>query len=831
MKNIILLLIVFSFFSQYAYGHGQNTHKYMTYEAYYLLKNYVGSIPEMETHLGSTSSYYDGDYAFQRRYITTGAYREDEEDLVYGYDGYLLSGLGLDFDDWIVSITHFWDADDGDNAVNSFYATTPPWHTHTNLGVFPNSYTKLKKFSNPNKSWEIKFKMTPGSAEFRLASGTLIYIPHCGGVGIKYNSLVELYKTGKAWITGYYHCPNADWVSCNYEVILGQGYRDALVWEILGRMCHLLEDLSVPAHANKDEHGYYSDPYEDYMSSSLNYSLSSNELSLIPFINPYDFQNSDPLHALMYVVSQVSDHYASRGEDQNGDSDNDLGGNGTTAEKDFINTHYPLSNLGYPITHSQAANGGYNVNIKNHTYPLAIGATAGLLYWFAIETGLIEPITFVASASISPSVNNAGSGRAGTYFTGDFYIINNGNVPLNITIQSNYQDIEFIGESSTHYLQIALMPGQIKTINYISSFGRYDYGPFTSIVQIFDNPNNIHKTHSVIGTRLLPDFCFGETQARSASPEEQLFDGAFLGYFGFESDSLSFDKSRSIKERLDFAYKILKKDKIEKVENICKAIIELYPESEMGISFYAMGLLWEAAYSDEAQNFKENDFKKYLTELTQRKEKYKIYGYAQLILSLFDEENEIEGLEKLFEDYEYSGLKELSLFHQIIHYYIYKQDIEKARKISKKLDDLFVDSRYGYQAHLLFKDEGYTLKGLITLVERQRASLIAKRLGNNYDLLSEMPNEYKLYNNYPNPFNPSTTIKFSVPKNSNVKLNIFNMMGELIKTLVDEIKAPGTYNEEWDGTNLNNSKVASGIYFYRLESNEFVANNKMVLLK
>ena len=57
------------------------------------------------------------------------------------------------------------------------------------------------------------------------------------------------------------------------------------------------------------------------------------------------------------------------------------------------------------------------------------------------------------------------------------------------------------------------------------------------------------------------------------------------------------------------------------------------------------------------------------------------------------------------------------------------------------------------------------------------------------------------------------------------------MMGQLIKTLVNESKAPGFYNVEWDGTNESNSKVASGIYFYRIECENFVANNKMILLK
>ena len=109
--------------------------------------------------------------------------------------------------------------------------------------------------------------------------------------------------------------------------------------------------------------------------------------------------------------------------------------------------------------------------------------------------------------------------------------------------------------------------------------------------------------------------------------------------------------------------------------------------------------------------------------------------------------------------------------------------------------------------------------------------MLAKKGESKNDVLSEMPTEYELFNNYPNPFNPTTTIKYSVPKVGNVKLRVYNMMGQLIKTLVNDTKAPGFYNIEWNGTNESNSRVASGIYFYRFESGNFVANNKMILIK
>ena len=83
-----------------------------------------------------------------------------------------------------------------------------------------------------------------------------------------------------------------------------------------------------------------------------------------------------------------------------------------------------------------------------------------------------------------------------------------------------------------------------------------------------------------------------------------------------------------------------------------------------------------------------------------------------------------------------------------------------------------------------------------------------------------------MYQNYPNPFNPTTTIKFAVPKESNVNLNIYNVLGELVSTLVNEQMKPGYYEYGLDATNL-----ASGVYLYKLQAGSFVETKKMILLK
>jgi hypothetical protein len=94
-----------------------------------------------------------------------------------------------------------------------------------------------------------------------------------------------------------------------------------------------------------------------------------------------------------------------------------------------------------------------------------------------------------------------------------------------------------------------------------------------------------------------------------------------------------------------------------------------------------------------------------------------------------------------------------------------------------------------------------------------------------------VPQEFSLSQNYPNPFNPETEISYDLPKESHVKLSVYNIKGQRVKILVDKIQAAGHKTVTWDGTNEQGDRVASGVFFYRLEAGEFTATKKMVLLR
>ena len=94
-----------------------------------------------------------------------------------------------------------------------------------------------------------------------------------------------------------------------------------------------------------------------------------------------------------------------------------------------------------------------------------------------------------------------------------------------------------------------------------------------------------------------------------------------------------------------------------------------------------------------------------------------------------------------------------------------------------------------------------------------------------------MPASFYLEQNYPNPFNPSTTILYDLPKSTRVVLKVYDLLGQEVRTLVDEKKKPGFHTVYWDGKNKNVQDVASGIYLYRLEAESFTKTRKALLLR
>jgi hypothetical protein len=98
-------------------------------------------------------------------------------------------------------------------------------------------------------------------------------------------------------------------------------------------------------------------------------------------------------------------------------------------------------------------------------------------------------------------------------------------------------------------------------------------------------------------------------------------------------------------------------------------------------------------------------------------------------------------------------------------------------------------------------------------------------------LSGNLPTDYSLSQNIPNPFNPQTVIEYSLPVASHVLLDIFNVNGQRVITIVDDFMEAGRHKVVWRGVDSQGNPIASGLYFYRIQANGFTQTRKMLLLK
>jgi len=103
------------------------------------------------------------------------------------------------------------------------------------------------------------------------------------------------------------------------------------------------------------------------------------------------------------------------------------------------------------------------------------------------------------------------------------------------------------------------------------------------------------------------------------------------------------------------------------------------------------------------------------------------------------------------------------------------------------------------------------------------------KVGDKHEVF--LPTSFELSQNYHNPFNSETVIEYSLPEETRVKIAIYNILGQRVKTLIDQKQTVGHKRIFWDGKNEKKETVSSGIYFYRLEAAGFVRSKRMVYLK
>lgn len=397
-KTSILTILSFSILL----AHQKTTHQKIAREAFNLL---VKSYPQLATsdmavYIGNNeiTSGHAADGSFGALKIVSGAYLEDEYDAVYGYglikDPFYTDYNGiplpvdaaLNFAGYIrashTSITHFWDADDsnGENAQTTLF-------DHSDLGwwkftIPENAMQKIHKYANG------EYIFIWAYANNKMSWGDCGTGPDFLHLMTKFDvpGVIEFYKSTGRFQANSFMDINDQWNETDCPGWF-QGdilFNKAHAYEILGRMCHLLGDMSVPAHVHCDAHinkigmtpDYYEENETDYHAWTADEIFNSGQT----FINPYNAW-SDPLYFLVYLLNQSTDHYASTRSD--GDNNYDAACPGLSSI---------ISTLGLPV-YTAEVNGANCSAMHDKLYPLAIRATAGLLYWFAIESGLLNGVT------------------------------------------------------------------------------------------------------------------------------------------------------------------------------------------------------------------------------------------------------------------------------------------------------------------------------------------------------------------------------------------------------------------------------------------------------
>ncbi len=157
-----------------------------------------------------------------------------------------------------------------------------------------------------------------------------------------------------------------------------------------------------------------------------------------------------------------------------------------------------------------------------------------------------------------------------------------------------------------------------------------------------------------------------------------------------------------------------------------------------------------------------------------------------------------------------------------------KNNLEKYASIDYEVDCSGIITG-DYYLRLVTNMTGEAILGLVNLINEN--TTLAKKNFNKVKFTgSDIPITYDLAQNFPNPFNPSTIIRYQIPQDGIVTLKIYDILGAEVKTLVNEQKAAGKYEVNFSATG-GASALASGVYIYKIQAGDFVSSKKMILLK
>lgn len=317
------------------------------------------------------------------------------------------------------------------------------------------------------------------------------------------------------------------------------------------------------------------------------------------------------------------------------------------------------------------------------------------------------------------------------------------------------------------------------------------------------------------------------------SPEETEFDAAFQNGppsgQNTGNEALSHYKPGwNLTQKTRFIHALIYNGDPKEALKLCKDIITDYPDSSK--TFFALDLAWQASrVLDKNDKNSLKEYVKYLKWVARLSSDKPLHGSAKLLLAGFEKGDGLARIDTVFNNFRSTYLAETALFQKFMFYFNDEEDSTAARAIVTEMDNLFPDSPQTKQAHHLLGD----------IVNDWGIQALRKTSGSMVEENSKVtPEQYQLVGAFPNPFNPSTTVRYVLPRLSTIDVTIFNLLGQKVKHFRVASQPSGIHDLVWDGTNNNNANVASGIYIIRLKATSlegkaevFEKSIKVTLLK
>jgi len=274
------------------------------------------------------------------------------------------------------------------------------------------------------------------------------------------------------------------------------------------------------------------------------------------------------------------------------------------------------------------------------------------------------------------------------------------------------------------------------------------------------------------------------------------------------NDKTGYDESWPIEWKLLYARNLMRIKKYNQAADICESVITEYPDSAR--SYLALDLLWQSRKKEKSTHFSE-----FVKDKAKLKTNKQLFGVAELMLSATERTNRLSALDGIENKYKDTPLVEHILFQKFMYYLYEENNIELAKTTADELGKLYPESEsyYASQRHL-----GND-------VVKPTEQLLTKEAVN--EATTEIPQTYELLGNYPNPFNPSTTIKYALPYSSDVELTIYDITGKVVKVFSESGQSAGYQNIVWNGNSQQGSRVSSGVYFYKFKATSIDGSNKV----